>query len=193
MNNLMQQAAAHAQSNPSEEQGDVSLLQFLDLQQVNCLNEEDEHNFKSIIGTKQLNSSNSYLESDADEQLLLNIAFNQTVRVKSIVIKSTEIAYAPKKIKLSVNKPNLGFEDVADADEPAVAQILVLDEEAVKEGKPIQLRFVRFQKLNSLHIFVESNHGNEDFTRINAIDIIGVPVETTKDLSGLRMQQEPSG
>jgi len=74
---------------------------------------------------------------------------------------------------------------VADAKEPAVAQILELDEETVKEGKPVVLRFVRFQSVNSLHIFVESNHGNEEETRINAIDIIGVPVETTKDLKGL--------
>ncbi|KAJ3827096.1 PITH domain-containing protein, partial [Lentinula raphanica] len=174
-----------------------SLLQFLDLQQLNCLNESSEHNFKSIVSSKSVNTSNSYLESDADEQLLLNVAFNQAVRVKSLIIKSTDIAHAPKKIKLAVNRPNLGFDDVADAEEPAVAQILELDQETVTEGKPVALRFVRFQSVNSLHagcirypIFVVSNHGDEEETKINAIDVIGVPVETTKDLSGLRQKQE---
>ncbi|KAF9062049.1 DUF1000-domain-containing protein [Rhodocollybia butyracea] len=184
MENLLKSLSQGASSSPAE-QGDVSLLQFLDLQQLDCLNESTDHNLKSILSSKKLNTSESYLESDADEQLLMNIAFNQSVRVKSIIIKSNDVAHAPKKIKLAINKPSLGFDDVADAKEPAVAQILELDEETVKEGKPVVLRFVRFQSVNSLHIFVESNHGNEEETRINAIDIIGVPVETTKDLKGL--------
>ncbi|KAJ3732721.1 DUF1000-domain-containing protein [Lentinula guzmanii] len=190
MENLVKSLASRAGADSAKEQGDVSLLQFLDLQQSNCLNEALEHNFKSIVSSKSLNTSSSYLESDADEQLLLNIAFNQSVRVKSLVIKSTDIAHAPKKIKLAINRPNLGFDDVAEAEEPAVAQVLELDQETVTKGNPISLRFVRFQSVNSLHIFVVSNHGDEDETKIDAIDIIGVPVETTKDLSGLRQQQE---
>ncbi|KAJ3720593.1 DUF1000-domain-containing protein [Lentinula raphanica] len=186
MDGIMKSLAERAiATSSSKEQGDVSLLQFLDLQQLNCLNESSEHNFKSIVSFKSVNTSNSYLESDADEQLLLNVAFNQAVRVKSLIIKSTDIAHAPKKIKLAVNRPNLGFDDVADAEEPAVAQILELDQETVTEGKPVALRFVRFQS-----IFVVSNHGDEEETKINAIDVIGVPVETTKDLSGLRQKQE---
>ncbi|KAK7437715.1 hypothetical protein VKT23_018431 [Stygiomarasmius scandens] len=173
----------------SKEQGDVSLLQYLDLQQLNCLNESTEHTLKHIVSEKKLNASGEYLESDADEQLLLNIAFNQAVRVKSIIIKSKELAQAPKSIKLAVNRPSLGFEDIEDAGEPAIAQVLELSEEDVKEGKPIALRFVRFQSVNSLHVFVGSNHGGEEVTRIDAIDVIGVPVETTKDLSGLRQQE----
>ncbi|EEB96074.1 hypothetical protein MPER_04852, partial [Moniliophthora perniciosa FA553] len=35
-----------------------------------------------------------------------------------------------------------------------------------------------------------SLHGDEEETIINAIDVIGVPVETTKDLSGLKQQEE---
>ncbi|ESK90059.1 thioredoxin-like protein 1 [Moniliophthora roreri MCA 2997] len=177
-------------SKSSKEQGDVSLLEFLDLQQLNCLNESPDHRLKPIVESKSMNkSSEKFLQSDADEQLLLNIAFNQTVRVKSIIIKSEDTSKAPKLIKLTVNKPSLGFDDVADAKEPAVAQIFELSEEDVK-GKPIQLRFVRFQSVNSLHIFVASNQGDEEETIINAIDVIGVPVETTKDLSRLKQQEE---
>ncbi|KAJ4469853.1 PITH domain-containing protein [Lentinula aciculospora] len=188
MENLIKTLAGSSTS--AKDQGDVSLLQFLDLQQLDCLNESAEHNLKSIVSSKKINTSDSFLESDADEQLLLNIAFNQSVRVKSIIIKSTNIARAPKKIKLAVNRPSLGFDDIIDAEEPAVAQVLELDQETVKEGHPISLRFVRFQSVNSLHILIVSNHGDEDETKINAIDIIGVPVETTKDLIGLTQQQE---
>jgi hypothetical protein len=163
-----------------------SLLELLDLSQLNCLNESDSHTLKSIVANKSFNTSGAHLLSDADEQLLLNIPFNQKVRVRSIVIKCSNPDQAPKEIKLMVNKPSLGFEDVEDAEEPTVAQVLELSPEDVKEGKRVQLRYVRFQAVGSLHIFVASNHGEEDETRIDAIDIIGIPAETTKSLAGLK-------
>jgi hypothetical protein len=51
----------------------VSLLEYLDSTQLNCLNESDTHNIKSILGNKTRNTGKSYLESDSDEQLLINI------------------------------------------------------------------------------------------------------------------------
>jgi len=97
---------------------------------------------------------------------------------------------APKDIKLLVNRPSLGFEDVEDASEPEAAQILELSNEDVKKGNRIILRFVRFQAVNSLHIFVQNNHGGDDVSRIDVLDVFGIPVETTKDLSGLKKQEE---
>jgi hypothetical protein len=52
----------------------ISLLDLLDLSQVTCLNEACDHTFKSIVATKSKNTSEGYLLSDADEQLLLNIS-----------------------------------------------------------------------------------------------------------------------
>jgi hypothetical protein len=51
----------------------ISLLEYLDLSQLNCLNESSAHTFKSIVSLKSRNTSGSFLLSDADEQLLLNI------------------------------------------------------------------------------------------------------------------------
>ncbi|KAL0564844.1 hypothetical protein V5O48_017194 [Marasmius crinis-equi] len=185
------QSLAGGGSSSSKDKGDVSLLQFLDLQQLNCLNESPDHPFKPIVEGKSLNQDGAkYLQSDADEQLILNVAFNQTVRVKAVVIKSSEASKAPKTIKLAVNRPSIGFEDVQDAEEPAVAQIIHLTEEDVASGKPIPLRYVRFQGVNILHIFVLNNHGDEEETIISGIDVIGTPVETTKDLSGLKQQEQ---
>ena len=78
--------------------------------------------------------------------------FNQAVRVRSIVLMSKDAARAPKNIKLFINRPSLGFEDVEDANEPAAAQVLELSNEDVVEGRPVVLRFVRFQSVNSLHV-----------------------------------------
>ncbi len=74
------------------------------------------------------------------------------MRVRSIVIQTDELSLAPKRLKLVVNRSNVGFDELEDAEEPDVAQVLELSEEEVKEGKQVALRFVRFQKVNSLHV-----------------------------------------
>jgi len=45
------------------------------MSQVNCLNEQPDHDFKSIVASKKINlpESSTYLASDADGQLLINI------------------------------------------------------------------------------------------------------------------------
>ena len=54
--------------------GQISLLEHLDASQINCLNEERPHDLKSIFAAKKLNTSTDiYLESSADAQLLLSI------------------------------------------------------------------------------------------------------------------------
>jgi len=70
-----------------------------------------------------------------------------------------------------------------------VAQVLELTEEQVTNGTPIPLRFVRFQAVSSLHIFVASNHGGEDETRINAIDVFGLPGQVSR-VDELRAREE---
>lgn len=171
----------------SEGSSPKSLLEYLDLLQLNCLNEVDDHNLKGILSGKTKNTTASYLLSDADEQLLLNIYFNQAVRIKSIVLHTANPQEGPKLIKLLINRSALGFEDVEDAEEPKAALLVQeLSEDTVKEGQQIDLKFVRFQSVNSLHIFVSSNQGGKEATRIDAIDIFGFPAGITKDLSELK-------
>lgn len=174
----------------ADEQKDRSLLEFLDTSQLNCLNEAVQHPLKPILEGKVRNTTDKYLLSDADDQLLLNVHFNQPVRVRSVAITGTNVSQAPKRVKLMVNRSSIGFEDVEDAVEPAVAQTLDLTEEQVEEGQKIALRFVRFQNVNSLHIFVESNQGEEDKTRIDSVDIFGTTIETTRDLRELKSTKE---
>lgn len=78
--------------------------------------------------------------------------FNQTVRVRGISIKCSQESQAPKLIKIAVNTPNIGFDDIQDAVEPQVAQIIELDADTISSGKTVPLRFVRFQSVLSLHV-----------------------------------------
>ncbi|EIW85324.1 DUF1000-domain-containing protein [Coniophora puteana RWD-64-598 SS2] len=175
----------------ADSSADTSLLSHLDSSQINCLNESSEHNLKSILQSKALNSGPAYVLSDVDEQLLLSVHFNQTVRVRAIVIKASNTAQAPRDIKIFVNHPSIGFEDVdSDGADRNAAQVFSLSEAQVTQGQRIPLRYVRFQSVNSIHIFVSSNHGDEDQTRIDGIDFLGTPVEATKDLSGLQQEED---
>jgi len=180
-------AGNSASRNDQSTTGEVSLLEFLDSTQLNCLNEAPQHGIKKIL-SREKTISDSFLKSDVDEQLLLNIYFNQAVRVRSIAIQSSDSASGPKDIKLFTNRPSIGFEDVEDDEE--ASQVLSLTKDEVKDGKKIPVKFVRFQSVNSLHIFVASNQDDEEETRIDSVNIFGVPVHATKDLRELRKVPE---
>ncbi|KAH7889884.1 DUF1000-domain-containing protein [Phlebopus sp. FC_14] len=169
---------------------DISLLEHLDVSQIHCLNEQHAHDLKSILSARKLNTSDSFLLSEEDDQLLLSIPFNQAVRIRTLVVHTKESAQlGPKVIKLRVNQPSIDFNEVEDANDNTFAQVIQLSEADVMNAKPIALRFVRFQSVNSLQIFVESNQGDGQETRIDAIDVRGLPVEMTKNLSGLRQEE----
>jgi len=191
LRSMVQKHTGAGGEEPSTSSGEISLLEFVDLTQVNCLNEASPNTIKSIIHQKRANTDKNYfLLSDADEQLIINITFNQTVRVRSLMLKSLDAQQGPKDVKLMINNSSAGFDDFETATEPAVAQAIQFSEDDVREGKAVNLRFVRFQSVKVLSIFIASNHGDSEQTRIDAVDISGLPVQTTKDLSGLKRQEE---
>jgi hypothetical protein len=55
-------------------------------------------------------------------------------------------------VKIAVNKQSIGFDDVENAEEPVVAQVLEITEAQASGAERIPLRFVRFQKVDSLHV-----------------------------------------
>ena len=81
----------------------------------------------------------------------------------------------PTKIHLYVNRDNLGFEDCGDVDP---TQTLHLTTEDLKESaEPIQLKYVKFQRVKSLTIFIEDNQGGET-SALGGIKFFGRPVAT---------------
>jgi len=121
-----------------------------------------------------------HLESDADEQLLLYIPFTQVIKLYSIVIKGPEDE-GPKTVKLFTNKEHMGFSNVNDYPPSDTA---VLSPEHLK-GKPTLLKYVKFQNVRSLTIFIEDNQTDSEITKVQKILLIGSTVETT-DMKGLK-------
>ncbi len=163
--------------------GHADLKEHIQVAQVDALNQSTAHPVKNIFTN---NTNVQYLESDTDEQLLISIPFMQNVKLHSIKIVATDPAKAPKVVKTYINRLALGF-DEAESIEPT--ETLEFEaEDLTKDAKPKQLRFVRYQSVGQVILFVESNQNDEETTRIDQIIFYGTPVETTK-MSDLKKQE----
>ncbi|KAL7989124.1 hypothetical protein Chor_008043 [Crotalus horridus] len=109
--------------------------------------------------------------------LLITVAFNQPVKLYSMKCQGPDNGQGPKYIKIFINLPrSMDFEE-AERSEPT--QALELTPDDIKEDSIIQLRYVKFQNVNSVTLFVQSNQGDEETTRIAYFTFIGTPVQAT--------------
>lgn len=88
-----------------------------------------------------------------------------------------------------MNRDNLGFEDCDDVDP---TQTLHLTTEDLKESAdPINLKFVKYQRVNSLTIFITDNQGG-DVTALGGLKIYGRPLASTNMADFNKKQQTPA-
>jgi len=151
--------------------GHMDLTPFVVKGECECLNESDDHCFEHC-----LTADGRYLRSDCDEQLIISLAFRQPVKIHSLKIKGP--AYeGPKNLKLFINQPRTIDFDAADSN--LSVQDLTLSAKDVEEGNPVPLRYVKFQNVVNLQIFVKDNQCDSESTRIDHLAIIGSPISTT--------------
>lgn len=126
-----------------------------------------------------------WVESDTDEQLMLYVPFQSTLKVHTLQITSfppkpaeddddDEIPMRPKTIKFYTNRPHvLGFDEAEDL--PATQSITLNPQDwDEKTGTAkVELRFVKFQNVTSLVIFVVDGEGDGEKVRIDRLRIIG--------------------
>jgi len=149
--------------------GNVFLEDLIETNGSSCLNESRQHKWQSIL----LNDG-SYLESDCDEQLILNLRFRKMVRIHSLKIKAPNIAAAPHTVKLFTNQAYMDFNNIHDI---PPSQILKLAPKNFFESSQIiTLNTVKFSKVNSISIFIEDNQGGEKYTIVEQIQFIGKPL-----------------
>ncbi|CAN6439643.1 unnamed protein product [Victoria cruziana] len=152
----------------ASQKSQVDLLDFVDWSGVECLNQNTSRSLVNALKQEYREADELYLESDADEQLLIYIPFKQVIKLHSIVIKGPE-EDGPRLIKLFVNKENMGFSNVSDF--PASDSTVLLPDNL--KGKPVILKYVKFQNVRSLTIFVENNQSDADITKIQKLVLIG--------------------
>jgi len=148
-----------------------SLNQYINHSKASCYNLDDSCDIASILkGT-----GNAKSNEEVDCQMLIHIPFTEQVKIKSISFSSSpknDEESGPKTIKIFKNNSNLSFMD-AESDKPE--QELNLEEGSL-DGSDIKLRFVKFQNVCSLEIFVEDNQSDSDVTILNQIVIKGQPI-----------------
>lgn len=127
---------------------------------------------KSAAGTKD------WIESDTDEQLMLYIPFQSSLKLRTIHISSipgdSEDVMRPKTISLYTNRSHvLGFDEAEDTPATQTLEIKESDWDSKTQTAKLELRFVKFQNISSLTIFVVDGEGDGEKTRIDRIRLFG--------------------
>lgn len=122
-----------------------------------------------------------WVESDVDEQLMLYVPFTSTLKVHTVQITSLppdddddEVPLRPKTIHLYTNKQhNLGFEEAEDIAPTQSFELSASDWDQSTGTAKLELRFVKFQNISSMVLFVVDGDGDGEKTRIDRIRFIG--------------------
>jgi len=156
---------------------------------------------KAATTSDASSSTVDWVESDTDEQLMIFIAFQSRVKVFQIQLTSVpaateddddsdndEAANRPKCIKLYINSPHiLGFDEADSREETQVIEISPSD---WKDGTvSLNTKFVKFQTVSTLTVFITEAEGGAESTRIDRIRLIGEAGEK-KDLGKLEKVQD---
>ena len=113
---------------------------------------------------------------------MLYVPFQSTLKIHSLHITSIQStdeddADAPRRpaeIKIYTNRSHvLGFEEAEDAVPTQETALTLKDWDARTNTAKIELRYVKFQNITSLVIFVAAAENNAEKTRIDRIKIIG--------------------
>ncbi|KAM0246304.1 hypothetical protein ACHAP5_004777 [Fusarium lateritium] len=127
-------------------------------------------------------TSKDYVQSGADDQLLLYIPFQSIVKLHTLQASSTLTSLPPKddedvmrpgNVHLYINRThNLDFSE-ADDTEPTQA-IEIAEEDWNNDGTvTLNLRYVKFQKTSSLVIYVQQGEGDGETVRLDRVRLIG--------------------
>ncbi|EQB52415.1 thioredoxin [Colletotrichum gloeosporioides Cg-14] len=122
-----------------------------------------------------------WVESGADDQLLLFMPFQSMLKLHTLQLTSLpptdddddEAPMRPGTIHLYTNKPhNLDFSEADDT--PPTQAITLTEKDWNADGTAnIGLRFVKFQNINSLIIYVTKGDGDGEKVRLDRVRLIG--------------------
>ncbi|RKF57718.1 PITH domain-containing protein [Golovinomyces cichoracearum] len=133
-----------------------SLYQHIDFDKITCLNESETGSCVAIVKktwAERLETS-PFLESDADEQLLIHVPFTGQVKLYSILIRTSCTGSSPQTLKLFANR----YLDFSSACDLSPIQEIKLPQSS--EVQDIQVKRALFGKVQNLTLFIEDNYGD---------------------------------
>jgi len=146
-----------------------SLSGLIDKSTLECLNESNDH----PVGCLFDGCTTTYLQSDpdVDDQLLISVGFRAPVKISHVRVSvppgAEEEEAVPRKLKIFV-----GRDDSIDFGEAETRT--ATGEFDVVPGADTAIKFVKFQGVSFLRIFVEGSNGGVT-TKMSGIDFIGIP------------------
>ncbi|KAG9126889.1 hypothetical protein FRC07_001547 [Ceratobasidium sp. 392] len=148
----------------------------IDRQNVAALNaEEGADPCTPLKAWHERQDETKWLESDADDQLILRIPFTGSVKLRALLLKTGPGEQTPEKVSLFPNADELDFNDASDR-EPAqsfdVVQSRDVGEYPVKPAK--------FSNCRSITLFFPSAQGG-DTIKIYYVGLVGEWSEFTRD------------
>ena len=138
---------------------------------------------KGKTKAKDAESKKDWVETDTDEQLMLYIPFQSTLKVHTLLITShppksdeegEDAPMKPKTIRIYSNRAHvLGFEEAEDIPATQTITLNPRDWDEKTGTAKIELRFVKFQNVTSLVIFIVDGEGSGEKVRVDRLRIIG--------------------
>jgi hypothetical protein len=83
----------------------------------------------------------------------------------------------PLSVRVFKNQPRTL--DFSQAESMESIQDIQLTSEHLKGEKELLLKFVKFQDIQNIQLFVKDNQNDEDVTEVELLEIFGSPVATT--------------
>ena len=164
---------------------DVLGLDFLNLDgeagDRRCIFEGGKPASLGAKGKAAAGGKKDWIESDTDEQLMLFVPFQSTLKLHSLHITSIppsedddEAPMRPKTIHLFTNRSTvLGFDEAEDTPATQKLELKESDWDEKTGTAKVELRFVKFQNISSIVIFVADGDGDGEKTRIDRIRLFG--------------------
>ncbi|KAI9794868.1 MAG: hypothetical protein M1816_002997 [Peltula sp. TS41687] len=124
-----------------------------------------------------------WIESDTDEQMMLFMPFQSSLKIHSLQITSLpsreddgdeEMPMRPKTLNVYSNRAHvLGFEEAEDIPATQTITLTSRDWDQKTGTAKVELRFVKFQSVTSLVLFVVDGEGDGERVRLDRIRIVG--------------------
>ncbi|KAJ6521348.1 DUF1000-domain-containing protein [Mycena vulgaris] len=108
-----------------------------------------------------------FIESDADDQMIIRIPFTGSVKLRALLLKTGPADQTPANVVLFSNEDSFDFSDVADK--------TPVQEFAVAQGRDVgeyALRPAKFSNVSSVSLFFPASQG-ADATRIYYVGFLG--------------------
>ena len=116
-----------------------------------------------------------YTKSDADEQMIICLAYRQTHKLTGFSLGLPADDSCPQTVKVFINKTSLGFSEASDE-----TPVMVINIEKPKGPTTLKIALppTKFQRVDSIALFIEDNYG-EECSVLHSLHVFGTPVMGT--------------